>query len=176
MRWSTAPRDPETGDLGGRESYDVDTRWDAPHNDVLSDFHSSHVNPIFWRLHGWVDNRIEEWFQAHEAAQPGSVKRKSLKGLAWFEQGNWVVKDVPFDWPEVHSGGHGHGHGGHDDAAETEVMLKVMDRLREVDSRPGAGTGPAISDSPALISAGRRLSGFARTVVELDLSQWPREE
>jgi hypothetical protein len=55
-------------------------------------------------------------------------------------------------------------------------MLKVMARLREVDSRPSSGPATAIPSSPAVISAGRKLSGFARTVAELDLSQLPMGE
>ena len=24
------------------------------------------ANPVFWRLHGWIDDRINDWFAAHE--------------------------------------------------------------------------------------------------------------
>ena len=27
--------------------------------------HTCHVNSIFWKLHGWIDNRIEDWKAAH---------------------------------------------------------------------------------------------------------------
>lgn len=39
----------------------VDSRWDNPDYDFLGDTYSSHVNPIFWKLHGWADDRIEDW-------------------------------------------------------------------------------------------------------------------
>ncbi|MGB7290932.1 MAG: Tat pathway signal protein [Thermodesulfobacteriota bacterium] len=39
----------------------VDQRWDDPKYDFLGDTYSSHVNPIFWKLHGWIDDRIENW-------------------------------------------------------------------------------------------------------------------
>ena len=43
----------------------VAAQWDSPAYDYLGDTYSSHVNPIFWKLHGWVDERIEDWKRAH---------------------------------------------------------------------------------------------------------------
>lgn len=135
MRWATVSRDPDDGTVKGRGTFDVDERWDHAKNDYLGDFHSSHVNPIFWKLHGWVDERIEDWFRAHEAAHPGQVKKAVVRGIAWFEKGPWVVKVDPFDWPG--SSGHGHGdHGGHgDDADAIRAMVEVIKRLEEVVNR-----------------------------------------
>ncbi len=31
----------------------------------MGDTYSSHLNPIFWKLHGWVGDRIEDWCVAH---------------------------------------------------------------------------------------------------------------
>ena len=56
----------------------VDLRWDDPAYDYLGDTYSSHVNPIFWSLHGWVDDRIEDWKRAHGIAGP----------MQW--KGTWV--------------------------------------------------------------------------------------
>ncbi len=44
---------------------EIDPRWDDPSYDWLGDTYSSHVNPVFWKLHGWVDDRIEDWRRAH---------------------------------------------------------------------------------------------------------------
>jgi hypothetical protein len=44
---------------------EIDEQWDAPAYDYLGDTYSSHVNPIFWKLHGWMDERIEDWKWAH---------------------------------------------------------------------------------------------------------------
>jgi len=66
----------------------------------LGDFYSSHVNPVFWRLHGWVDDRIEDWFAAHEAAHPGEVQRTDVGGLPWFHGKNWVEHDQPWAKPQ----------------------------------------------------------------------------
>ena len=55
------------GEPANRGDFDFDEKWDDPKYDYLGDFHSSHVNPMFWRLHGWVNDRIEDWYNAHEA-------------------------------------------------------------------------------------------------------------
>nr|MDQ3829181.1 hypothetical protein [Candidatus Tectomicrobia bacterium] len=164
MRWASVPRDPVSGKVEVRDDYDVDTRWDDPKHDYLGDFHSSHVNPIFWKLHGWIDARIEDWFRAHDAVRPGAIKRATIRGVPWFAQDDtWVLKSNPFDWPEI-SGGHGHNHGGHGSNAEEEikVMLKVIDKLREVDSRPD--TREALRALPTSIVRSRELNGFARII------------
>jgi hypothetical protein len=44
---------------------DIDWRWDAPEYDYLGDTYSSHVNPLFRKIHGWVDDRIDDWRKAH---------------------------------------------------------------------------------------------------------------
>lgn len=38
-----------------------DKKWDNPRYNWMGDTYASHVNPYFWKLHGWVDDRIEEW-------------------------------------------------------------------------------------------------------------------
>ena len=43
----------------------VDPQWDTPEYDYLGDIYSSHVNPVFWFLHGWVDSSIDRWFDAN---------------------------------------------------------------------------------------------------------------
>jgi hypothetical protein len=39
--------------------------WDTPEYDYLGDTYSSHVNPVFWFLHGWVDSCIDRWFDSN---------------------------------------------------------------------------------------------------------------
>lgn len=52
--------------------------WDAPVYDYLGDTYSSHVNPLFWKIHGWVDERIEDWKSA----------RGMTGDIEW--QGTWL--------------------------------------------------------------------------------------
>jgi len=53
--------DPASGAPGARPTFDFSEKWSSPKYDYLGEFYSSHVNPIFWRLHGWVDDRIDDW-------------------------------------------------------------------------------------------------------------------
>lgn len=122
MRWSSEPRDP-AGTPGAREDWDIDPRWDDPKYDWLGEFYSSHVNPIFWRLHGWVDDRIDDWFAAHEEAHPGQVVRMEHGGVTWFARGRWVVTSDPWPGPPAMDHGH-HGHGG--------GMMPGMKEMEEV--------------------------------------------
>jgi hypothetical protein len=176
MRWATLSRDPESGKPEVRPDYDIDPRWDVLSNDYLGDFHSSHVNPIFWRLHGWVDDCISVWFSAHEQSHPGHVKPKEVRGIPWFEPGPWVLKAEPFDWPGSdhaheppghHDHGEHHGNGGHHGNSEVETLERVMAILKEVDERPDE-QGPLAdaSGSPSATTTSR-LPGFARFSVEL---------
>ncbi len=156
MRWATLSRNPETGEPEVRDSFDLDSKWDHPEYDYLGDFHSSHVNPLFWRLHGWVDDCIDAWFSAQEAIRPGVVKRKEVRGIDWFEKGDWVVKDDPFDWPGA--GGHGDhgGDGHHDEEKEVKTLENVMALLKEVAEReaPEAlAISPEMVPLPTLVKA-----------------------
>lgn len=142
MRWASPARDPDTGELildpvtgapGERPSFDFSDKWNSPNYDYLGEFYSSHVNPLFWRLHGWVDDRIDDWFKAQEAARPGNMKRRQLHGIDWFEVNPpLVIAPEPYVGVSLDGGHHGHaGHGGHhgggdQQAKEIETMLMVL--------------------------------------------------
>jgi hypothetical protein len=162
VRWSTLPRDPRTGAVAVRGDYDFDEKWDDLHYDFLGEFYSSHVNPLFWRLHGWVDDRIEDWYQAHEAASPGQIQRNEHQGVSWFKPGMWVQAADPFDWPDSSHDDHGRG----DDHA-IAVMLEVLEIIRKAEERATAPTALA-ADRRSVPSVG--AMNFARwiepTIVE----------
>lgn len=67
MRWAastgTVRPDPlqATGDIDPTRGEVIGVEWDDPRYDFLGDTYSSHVNPIFWKLHGWIDDRVEGW-------------------------------------------------------------------------------------------------------------------
>jgi len=54
MHWAADPwlKDPDTQDEND------------PRNDYLGSTYSSHVNKAFWKLHGWIDDRIQQWEKA----------------------------------------------------------------------------------------------------------------
>lgn len=93
IRWSAFP---SSGTFLRPES-DIDPSWDVPGYDTLFDEYSSHVNPVFFRLHKWIDNRIEDWAAAHA----DRVERfKTPAGFDWFRDKDggtrWV--QVPKPW------------------------------------------------------------------------------
>lgn len=126
MRWSSVSRDANSNAPTIRGDFEFDEKWDEPKYDYLGDFYSSHVNPLFWRLHGWVDDRIEDWFDAHEAAQPDEIERYEYQGIPWFKSGKWVQVEKPFYWQETDH----HHHNNNNDQNEIDIMLKVMDIIR----------------------------------------------
>ena len=118
MRWSAS------SPVGYRPStaltQEIDAQWDAPAYDYLGDTYSSHVNSIFWKIHGWVDARVEDWKRAH-----------GIRGeIEWI--GTWVG-------PAAH---HGHlpsvARGGSEvDADEGHDALRRIDRIISSSSASG---------------------------------------
>ena len=162
MRWASTPRDPETGLPEVRPSFDISEKWSARHYDFLGDFHSSHVHPLFWRLHGWVDACIDVWFDAHEQLHPGQVTRQEVRGIPWFAPGTWVRKADPFDWPgagQAHGhGGHG-SHGGHNGPSDELATLKKVLAVLERELAPAAGPTAFVAPD---------LPGVARAILSME--------
>jgi hypothetical protein len=139
MRWSALPRDPDTNAPLplGRPNDDISTKWDNPRYDALLEFYSSHVHPVFWRLHGWIDDRIEDWYEAHERVHPGEVERERRGVVDWFKPGRWVQVSNAWMWPAQFSGG---GHGGHSnhggshqvDPEERQRRIESMEQVHAV--------------------------------------------
>jgi len=104
MRCASVPRDPSNGAPVpmARDPADFAARWFVPENDFLGDPFSSHVNPVFWSFHGWIDDRLEDWFRAHERFHPGELQRQEVNGVPWFAPGRWVEVDDPWLGPTTH--------------------------------------------------------------------------
>jgi hypothetical protein len=104
MRWASVPRDPSNGHPVpfARDPADFSARWYAAENDFLGDPFSSHVSPVFWHFHGWIDDRLEDWFRAHERFHPGEVSRLQVNGVPWFAPGRWVEVADPWLGPSTH--------------------------------------------------------------------------
>jgi hypothetical protein len=65
MRWSSQPTMNRPDADPTQPDATIPTAFDDPSYDFLGDTYSSHVNYIFWKLHGWIDNRIEDWKAAN---------------------------------------------------------------------------------------------------------------
>jgi len=63
-------------------------RWDDPSYNHLSDSYSAHVHPTFWRIHQWVDERIEQWLRVHNY----NVAMQDCTGVpkCYQWQGTWM--------------------------------------------------------------------------------------
>lgn len=146
MRWSSVPRNPATGVPipEARDPSDFADYWFADNNDFLGDPFSSHLNPVFWRLHGWIDDRIDDWFDAHERAHPGEVVRREVRGVPWFATGRWVSVEEPWLGSTTHGCGAEQTASNEVDATEIEVM-KLAIRIANDDD---AHIGDAISKAP----------------------------
>ncbi|OLF52996.1 twin-arginine translocation signal domain-containing protein [Pseudomonas chlororaphis] len=107
MRWADVSRDPANGMpvMEARVSSDFAGRWYLAQNDFLGDPFSSHVHPMFWKFHGWIDDRIDDWFRAHERYHPGEVLRREVNGVPWFAPGRWVEVDDPWLGASTHGCG-----------------------------------------------------------------------
>ena len=134
VRWTHTLYDLATGDPIGRESlFDIDPKWDDPSNDDLGDFYSSHVHPTFWRLHGWIDDRINDWARVNA----DRIAIATVDGVPWFAaDGTMVQVGHPFYWPTDH-------HDPHDDVADVHVMEEVMDIMKNVLTPPAPPAAPA---------------------------------
>ncbi|MGD9672096.1 MAG: Tat pathway signal protein [Candidatus Nitrosocosmicus sp.] len=65
LRWASDPGE-ERPLVFPSDANTIDTKWDNPSYDYLADSYSSHVNYIFWKLHGWIDDRINDWMRANK--------------------------------------------------------------------------------------------------------------
>jgi hypothetical protein len=89
IRWSAYPAN---GHFIRNED-DFRTKWDDPGYDTLFDEYSSHVTPIFFRLHKWIDNRIEDWAEA----QGTRLQRYDTgHGFEWYRSPDWVEINDPW--------------------------------------------------------------------------------
>jgi len=43
----------------------IEEKWDDVTYDYLADFYSAHVNPTFWKIHGWIELKIIDWCNAN---------------------------------------------------------------------------------------------------------------
>lgn len=150
MRWASVPRDPAQDKTRrgmpipeGRAPLDFDAKWLDPEYDYLGETFSSHVNPVFWRLHGWVDDRINDWFRAQETVRPGAIKRQEVLGVDWFQaDGDWVRIEEP--WEGLRAA-HAHGagdHNGHGDHGGLQLDVPAMQNALTIIFGPEPGPAP----------------------------------
>ncbi|MEQ8354651.1 MAG: hypothetical protein RH942_03870 [Kiloniellaceae bacterium] len=127
MRWSREPAafraDPAPG-----QAETIDPDWDNPEYDWLGDTYSSHVNSVFWKLHGWIDRRIDEWKAAN----------RIIGEIPW--TGTWVGNMPPHPAPDslhamlltAHTATMGGGHHTGDHIAVMEKAVRIVARCGHI--------------------------------------------
>lgn len=137
MRWSGPPVPGMRPDSDVTHPEEIDVSWDLPQYNWLGDTYSSHVNPVFWKLHGWIDARIEDWKRANGV----------VGDIPW--RGTWIGKMpmMPDHSMHVvstlmqrlsptmfasaagdgHGGGHGHDHD-HGDLESLTAAVRIIMR------------------------------------------------
>jgi hypothetical protein len=117
MRWAAQPArvrpepDPTNPEV-------IPAEWDDPKYDYLGDTYSSHVNPIFWYLHGWVEDCINRWQIANAVSQIvwTGIWVGKLPSIPAATPANFIIKMAH---PEHHHGTASHLH-------EMTEVLKIL--------------------------------------------------
>jgi len=88
MRWATLPRNGDDYSPFGAgpvtaESLSAPTPYDAPEFNWLGNPFSAHVNPVFWKLHGWVDAVVAAWLKENDYATIARDCGRTPKCYRW---------------------------------------------------------------------------------------------
>ncbi len=158
MCWASVARGPEDQRPMpmARQPTDFSKAWFDPGNDFLGDPFSSHVHPLFWGFHGWIDARIDDWYAAQELFHPGQVTRTRIGGVAWFAIGPWVEHADPWMGPVSHACANGPGIWM---GPAVESDLDVMKLALRIALEPRSGLGDALQDSQQRPWYARSLPG-----------------
>ena len=118
MRWAAQPMGNRPNATPG-EHETIPEKWDNVEYDYLGDTYSSHVNPIFWKLHGWIDNRIEDWRRTN-----------GVEEIEW--NGTWIgdMPSMPEPAPESALMVLSVDHGDHDHIVGMEEAIKAIGKSR----------------------------------------------
>lgn len=97
MRWASIPKNGDDFSPFGSgnvtvESLNAPSPFDAPSYNWLGNPFSSAVNPVFWKLHGWVDSIVGAWLKANGYAR---VARECAGAKDCYEWRSHWVGDAP---------------------------------------------------------------------------------
>ncbi|NBJ10931.1 hypothetical protein [Microvirga arsenatis] len=137
MRWAQEPvgymPSPNLEDTSS-----IDTRWDQPDYDYLGDTYSSHVNAVFWYLHGWVDACIDRWAAANNVVEISWVGTWTGKLEDGWSHGQpqaltLAIQREAFIAHGMTMPGHAHGHDHRDhDIADMEEIVRRLGSCRVI--------------------------------------------
>lgn len=121
MRWAAPPR---PGDDFPQNLNQVlvpnflGTQFTSPEFNYLGNSYSAHVNPVFWKLHGWVDSIVVAWVRANGYLRISfNCSAQDPYCYPWQSRWNGVSAEPRGGG---HPNAHGqHGHAGHHGQRET---------------------------------------------------------
>ncbi|MBC7691150.1 MAG: hypothetical protein H7222_05225 [Methylotenera sp.] len=125
MRWAAIPRaHDDFSPLDSPQSGLLDT---SPYDDRkfqwLGNPYSAHVNPVFWKLHGWVDSVIPKWLAANGYSSVSAQCQGDPKCYQW--RSSWVGASMHGDAAGIP--GHGN-HDGHGSPRSLPSVSKAVER------------------------------------------------
>jgi hypothetical protein len=88
MRWAKEPPPHDGAPLPLDNVFPPGWPFDAESNDYLGDPYSAHVNPIFWKLHIFIDRFPEIWAEANGKRIAETCPPNDESCFAW--KGTWV--------------------------------------------------------------------------------------
>lgn len=90
----------------------IDRKWDNPIYNWLGDTYSSHVNPVFWKIHGWVDDCVTVWANANKISQDNIKWKGNWNGpmqvAAKHDMALYDFMMIPTDNKNIHMSRHNH--------------------------------------------------------------------
>lgn len=138
MRWAAAPR---TGDDFPQTASQIlvpnflSNQYASPEFNYLGNSYSAHVNPVFWKLHGWVDQVVTAWIRANGYTRISfNCPTGDRTCYPWQSRWNGVSNEPRGGGAnDPHAGHHGHGshggHGGHGDATQDRNLDRAVSKI-----------------------------------------------
>ena len=133
--------------------YPVDWIYDDPHYNWLADPYGAAVNPVFWKIHGYVDHLIDLWLGAHGYDSISTQCNGSAHCYTW--KGTWIGNISQEKLPALPSAGNPRDSRPSADTVRFTQRRMKHQRLgvltpadvgRKRAQRPG--DGPAVIDDP----------------------------
>jgi hypothetical protein len=136
MRWAAIPKKGDDfsplSQTFTDESILTPSKHDDPKRDWLGNPFSAHVNPTFWKLHGWIDDVVVDWLKANDFTEisencenrPGCYQWKST----WVGGGDHK-KAMPLQGTMPHDHSHPPNDGRDFSPADRAILKKTVDSL-----------------------------------------------
>ncbi|MBX3016336.1 MAG: hypothetical protein KF767_00500 [Bdellovibrionaceae bacterium] len=132
MRWAATPRQ---GDDFPQNLAQVltpnflGTQFASPEFNYLGNSYSAHVNPVFWKLHGWVDQVVAAWLRANGFTRISfNCPVGDRYCYPWQSRWNGVSSEPRGGSGHDHHAGH-QGHGSHGTPKQDKALDRAVSKI-----------------------------------------------